>query len=509
MSRTSNSIRNTKYAIIGQMVGMIVTFLNRMVFVRILNAEYLGLNGLFTNILSILSFAELGIGAAIVFSLYKPLAEKNQPKIKALMQIYKKAYIFIGILIAILGLSFLPFLGIVIKDTPNIPNIQVIYLMFVFNSVISYFYSYKRSMLIADQKGYIDSFYRYSFNIGMNILQIIFLLLTHNYIFYLAIKIVSTIIENIAITRHVNKLYPYLNEKSIEKLNVNDKKTLLQNIKAMIFHKVGSVVVMSTDNLLIAKFVSLVTVGIYSNYLLIINALNTIFGLAFQSITASVGNLGATETKEKSKFIFHCVDLIGFWIYAFASISLLNLINPFINLWIGEEYLFSMPIVIVLVINFYLTGMRKSVQTFKEAFGLFWQDRYKPLFEAGVNLVISIILAKYLGTIGVFIGTAISTITTCFWIEPYVLYKYGFNLSSKKYFLGYFFKTVAMFTVGIITWYVCSLFPSTNITGFIAKILICAIVPNILFVIIFFRTKEFQYLFKILKNRVAIIRTNK
>lgn len=500
MSRKTNSIRNTKYAVIGQFIGLAITFLTRMVFVRMLSAEYLGLNGLFTNILSILNFAELGIGSSIIFSLYKPLAEKNETKIKILMGIYKKSYTIIGVIVAILGITFMPFLGNVIKDIPNIPNIKLIYLMFIIDSVISYLLSYKRSLMIADQKGYIDTIFHYSFNIGMNILQISVLFLTQNYIFYLGVKILNTLVENIVIYRYVDKLYPFIREKSTEKLEEIEKRTLIRNIKALICHKIGSVAVLGTDNLLISKYVSLASVGVYSNYLMIINGLNTIFGLAFQSIVASVGNLNATETKEKSKFIFNCIDLIGFWIYTFASISLINLINPFIRLWVGERYLFSMPLVMIIILNFYLAGMRKSVQTFKEAFGLFWYDRYKPLFEAVINLTASIILVKQIGTIGVFIGTAISTILTCFWIEPYVLYKYGFHVSSKKYFIKYFINTAILISVGSITWLICGIFSNYTLIGFIARMLVCAIVPNLILVIIFFKTKEFKYLFESFKN---------
>lgn len=502
MSRTNNSLKNMKYAIVGQGLGLLISFVSRMAFVRILSAEYLGLNGLFTNILSILSLAELGVGAAIIYSMYKPLADKDMYKIKALMGLYKKAYVTIGIAIAFIGSALTPFLNYLIKDMPDLPYIKLIYLMFVANSSISYFYSYKRSLIIADQKRYVATFYRYGFYFLLNVIQIIVLLFTRSYIFYLGLQIINTFLENICVSRKTDQLYPFLKEKGSFELDKEEKKTIVQNVKAMVFHKIGSIVVVGTDNILISKFIGVIQVGLYSNYQLIINALNTVFGLVFQSVTASIGNLGATENSKKNKFIFECINLIGFWIYAFSSICLINLFNPFINLWLGAEYLFSMPIVLIIIISFYLSGMRKSVLTFRDALGLFWHDRYKAIFEAGINLVASIILAQYIGIAGIFIGTIISTLTTCFWIEPYILFKYGFEDSVKSYFKKYGFYTINMIIVGVLTWFISSIFSDYSILGFIGKLVVCIIVPNTLFLIIFWRTKEFQYLIVIVKPMI-------
>lgn len=496
MSRTKNSIRNAKYSIFSQLIVILISFLARMVFVHALSAEYLGLNGLFTNIISMLSFAELGIGTSIVFSLYRPLAEKNESKINALMNLYKKAYMVIGLVVGVLGLLLTPFLGYFISDLPDIPNIKLIYLMFVLNSVLSYFFSYRRSLIIADQKSYINSIFQSSSDLILNISQMIVLVLTHNYILYLSLKIISTIVLNISISLIVIKLYPYLNHKSKDKLEDEEKKSIVRNVKALSWHKIGGIVVFGTDSLLLSKFINVVAVGIYSNYLLIINALNLLFGLVFQSITASVGNLGTTESKEKNIFIFNCIDLICFWIYAIASISLINLFNPFIRLWLGEEYLFPTSTVVIIVINFYLSGRRKSVMTFKDAFGLFWNDRYKPIFEALIKLISSIILVKFFGVKGIFIGTAISTITTCFWIEPYILFKHGFKSSVQSYFNKYIWYAILAIFISVLTGFVCSIFSDTSFVGFVIRMIVCATIPNLLLLLIFWRTKEFEYLKK-------------
>ncbi|WP_394121298.1 lipopolysaccharide biosynthesis protein [Planococcus donghaensis] len=504
MSRTSKSIRNIKYAIVGQLVVFLITFIARTIFVKVLGAEYLGINGLFTNILSILSLAELGIGASIVFSLYKPLAENDRSKVKALMQLFRKFYIFIGVVVAVLGLSFTPFLEHVIKDMPDIPHIHLIYIMFVINLSLTYFFSYKRSLLFADQNSHLVTLYQHFFFSGLNIGQIIILIFTQNYFLFIGVKLLFTLLENLLISIKVNKMYPFMKETDIVKIDEEEKKIITRNIKAMMWHKVGTTVVMGTDSLLISKFVGIIAVGVYSNYLLITNALNTIFSLVFRSITASIGNLGVEENKDKKEFVFYTLNIFGFWVYGFASISLFVLLNPFIDLWLGKGYLFSEGIVFIIVLNFYLTGMRKNVLTFKDAFGLFWNDRYKPLLEALVNLVVSITLVKYFGIMGIFVGTTISTLSTAFWIEPYVLYKYGFKSSVKPYFIKHFIYSVFLFIVGYITWLTSLAFPDDTLISFIVKVLICAIIPNLLFIIIFWRNQNFKYLLNIIMRRLKL-----
>lgn len=504
MSRINNVTKNLKYAISGQILGILISFVSRFVFIRTLGAEYLGLNGLFTNILSILSLAELGIGPAMVYSMYKPLAENNKEKLKALMSLYRKSYTAIGLTIATLGILITPFLDFFVKGIPNISNIKIIYLLFVLNSSISYFFSYKRSLIIADQKRFIATLYRYSFYFVLNVLQIIFLILTKNYFIYLILLISSTMLENIFISKKANQLYPFLKEKEIPKLHDEEKKSIVRNVKAMMYHKLGSTVVMGTDNLLISKFVGLIEVGIYSNYHLISNSLNMMFGLFFQSLTASVGNLGVSETEEKKLFTFQVINLAGFWIYAFSSICLFILFNPFIGLWIGNEYLFSLGVVLLIVINFYLTGMRKSVLTYRDALGLFWYDRYKPVFEAILNLVFSIIFVKRIGISGIFLGTTMSTIAVCFWVEPLILYKYGFKQSVKPYFIAYIKYTITTLFTGYVTLIFTSLILSQSLYGFIIKLILCILIPNCLFFVLFRKTDEFKYLFSIVQKKIIV-----
>lgn len=506
-SRTNNSIKNLSYAFIGQFIGILISLVSRFVFIKILTTEYLGLNGLFSNILSMLSLFELGVGPAMSFSLYKPLAENNKEKIKSLMKLYKKAYIVIGICVLVIGIALIPILPYLIDEMPDIKeNISVIYTLFVLNTAISYFYTYKKSLIISDQKRYIATKYKYIFYFLLHLIQIIVLITTKNYLLFLIVQVIMTLLENISISKKTDRMYPYIKEKNIEPLLNTDKINIKKNVGAMFIHKIGGVFVNSTDNFMIAKFLGLSTVGLYSNYYLIINAINIVLSQLFSSIIASIGNLRATSTDEKVYLVFKKIYFINFWIYGFSSICLFVLCNDFITLWLGEEYLLSIYIVGILVINFYITGLRKAVLTFRDALGVYWQDRYKPIIESIINIIASIILVKQLGIFGVFLGTFISTITTCFWIEPYVLYKYGMNQKLKNYFIIYLKYSLVTIITGIITYVLASFTVGNLITTFIFKFIVSIILPNLLFYLIFYKTDEFIYFKNLFKNMLKKIK---
>lgn len=502
MSRKEKSMKNLVTAMIGQVIGLVISFIARIVFVRILGAEYLGLNGLFTNILTVLSLAELGVGEAITFSLYKPLASKDERKCQMLMQLYKKVYIIIGIMILILGVSITPLLNLLIKDIPNIPYINLIYILFVLNTSVSYFFSYKRNLIIADQNRYIATIYRYIFYFILNLAQIIYLMICKDYIGFLVLQVISTILENVFVSLKANKMYSFLNDKNFIPLDSYSKKEIIKNTKAMMMHKIGGVVVSSTDNILISTFVNLSAVGIYSNYYMIISALNTIFGQIFTSLTASVGNMFVTEKNEKELDIFNKVYFMNFWIYSFSTICLICLFNSFVELWVGADYLFPFEVVLILTINFYITGMRKSTITFKEAAGLFYNDRWKSVIEAIVNLIASIILVKIFDVFGVFLGTFISSVTVCVWVEPYVLYKYGFNKNFIEYFKKYFIYIIITILLGTGTFIICNNITCSLFLSFIIKLIMCLIIPNFGLFIIFRKTSEFNYFYTIIKGKV-------
>lgn len=491
--RSKNSIRNVSVTVICQIINILLSFLCRTIFIQLLSETYLGLSGLFSDVLYVLSVAELGIGTAITFSMYKPLAQNNQKEIGALMAFYRKTYHIIGIVVAAIGLVLTPFIP-AITHHPNVAYLLLYYLLYVFNSVISYFFSYWQTIIIADQKSYICTIYQYAFSIVQNIVQIFIVLLTKSFLLYLLVQIACNFLMNLAVALKAKKMYPYVEKYKDQRLNDSAHEKIVRNVKAMFLHRAGGAIVNGTDNILISVFTGLNNVAVNFNYNLIFNTISNVVLQIFNAITGSVGNLGVMESERKSYQVYQAINFAGFWIYSFCSVSLFCLLNPFMIIWTQKNMYFPLITVLILVLNFYTTGMRQTTLMFKNALGLFWYDRYKAVVEAVVNLIASLILAHFLGVPGIFLGTLISTMTVDFWVEPLVLFRHGFHQRVSMYFKQYIGYAIVTSVSGLLTYYLCSYVRGNHLIGFIGKCFVCVIVPNLLYFIIFHHSNEFQYL---------------
>lgn len=434
-SRIKYSIINSSTTMIIYILKILIGFVARSLFIKFLGAEYLGLNGLMVNLLNFLSLAELGIGASIVYELYAPLAKKDESAIIALMQFYRKAYKVIALIVAVLGLSMMPFLHLMIHGGTSISNIKEIFLLFLTNSVMSYLFTYKRSILYADQKNYVVTISDFLFYVILTIFQLYVLLHTKNYILYLILQILFTLLSNLCISKIVEKKYPYLNNKITEKLPQSNVISLKKNVIGNIASQVGTVIVLGSDNVLISGFVGLTAVGLYSNYTLIINAIQSMLQQVTSSVTATVGNTITDNDKEKDysvfKFYLFIVSSIGF----ISSLCIYVFINPFITIWLGKNFLLKSDVVVLITINYAFFVYRLTTQTFISAYGLFWQQRWKAIIESFLNVLFSVIFLKvfYLGISGVLLGTLLSTLMVISWYEPYVVFKYGFQRSIFEF----------------------------------------------------------------------------
>lgn len=503
--RVRNSIKNIYISILTQIIITLLGFISRRIFLDSLGSEYLGINGLLTNILSMLSLVEGGIGGSIVYSLYKPLAEDDREKIISLVQLYKRAYIVLSGIIFILSIALYPILNIVIKESDGIENLTLVYFIFAFKNIISYLNAHKWSLINADQKAYVLAKYNLIFNVITTISKIIILLLTNNYILYLIVELFIFMIQNIWNGKIVNKRYSYIRTTKRYKVDEEIKVNLIKNVKAMFLHNIGGYCIFGTDNILISVFINLRTVGVYSNYTMIINQLKGILSPIITGIGASVGNLIAIESKEKSYEIFNVIYLINFWIYGFCSIILFNLLEPFIEWWLGKGLLLDKFTFIVILVNFYITGLRSCIITFKDKAGIFTNDKYIPIIESIINLFSSIILVKYLGLVGIFIGTTISTLLMPFWIQPKLVYNNVFNKSVLIYFEKYIKYLFITLFAGMVN-YIClnyinihNLFLELVVKGFFSIIII-----NFIFLLMLFKTKEMKYILRLIKNELYI-----
>lgn len=498
--RTESSIKNSILASMVVIVQILIGFIAQKIFVVILNAEYLGANGLFSNVIRLLSLAELGIGQAIIFNLYKPIANNDRETIKSLMSLYKKAYVCIALVVFFVGISLIPFLDFFIGETTLDLNFTLVYVLFLLQSVISYVATYKRTILYAYQQNYIISIINMIFLVFMNVAQLMMLFITKNYYLYLLIKTLCILAENLVITYIANKKYPFVNEGNVKKLDTNIEKDIVSRVKAEIFHKVGGVVVTGTDNIIISKFLGLLTVGLYSNYYMILYSVGELMRQMIIAIIPSVGNLLTENDKERSFDIYKKVRFLNFWLATFSCVAILVIIQSFITLWMGESYLISLLAVMTLVVNQYLKSMRSTNDVFLSAAGICVETRFVPIFESILNIIFSILLIKPFGLAGVFMGTIISSLPL--WCYSYPKFGYKKILGGKysdyiKENLGYFllFTVIAISTYGIsMTFTISNLWLDV-----IARCMLCLIVPNLILFLIYRKSEEFEYFKNLLK----------
>lgn len=494
-SRLNNSIRNAIFGMSTQIINIILGFINRSVFIHFLTIDYLGISGVFTNLLTMLSLAELGVASSMVYSLYKPLANKDKDVLQGLMKLYANIYRTIAIIILIIGIIIIPYLPLIVDKDINIDNLNLIYILYLLNTVLSYLFSYKKSLISADQKEYINLKYRNRFNILRSLLQMTFLYLTSNFIIYLLIQIVCTFMENLFISIKANKLYPFLKSKDKIELPYEIKKELSTNVKSTMIYKISGVMLDSTDNLIISSIVGLKWVGLLANYNLIISSVNMLMSVIFNSVTASVGNFIAKESKEKQEGLFYVLFMISFCMYGFSSICLITLTNPFIKIWLGNEFLFDIKTLIIIVINFYIIGMQSTVWMYRSTMGLYRYGKWRPIISAILNIFISVFLGNRIGLIGVLLGTSIVRVLTNVWYDPIVIFRYGFGKSSTKYYYVYLKYLLMLIGLTTIVYTLNIQIDKTFGFSFMTMTIFNILISIVMFIIILYRTKEFKYIF--------------
>lgn len=499
--RLERSIKNSAAVLAGQAISMGLGFVTRTVFMYTLSREYLGLNGLFTSFLSLLSLSELGIGTAMTYALYKPLAHRDEVQISALMNLFAKAYRIIGVIIAAAGVLLYPFIGFFVKDIPDVRHIDAIYGLFLANTALSYFFSYRRALITADQREAINTFNQSVFLVLQNILQIILLLTTREYLLYLGTQVLCTLLSNGAIVRKSDRLYPFLRQNRRLRVSPDTFRAIRKNVAAMLMHQIGSVLVTGTDNMMIA-WVDITLLASYSNYTLVTQTLTTILRQVFGAVTASVGNLIATEDVSRQHAMYNRILLVNFWLYGFFAAALAIMLEPFITAWAPTGYLLPFDTTLLIAINFYLFGMRRTNVMYVDAAGLFWPLRFKSIVEALVNLAASFYFLVVLdwGINGVLMGTVVSTLTTNFWWEPLVVFRDHFKRQMKGYFLRYGCYTLLAVAAYLGARWLCGFVPGSGWSAFVGKGVVCTASIQLIFIAALGRTEEARDLFAKLRR---------
>lgn len=507
--RTKKSIKNIIWTVIIFTINIIINFISRKIFIVIMGNEYNGLNSLLSNISSMLSIAELGISNAIIYKLYKPFSENSEEQIKALMKFYKNAYRLVAVSVFVIGICILPFLKYIITDINIGINIYIPYILYVIDVFVSYLLSYKRSIFIVSQNEYIIKKIHLIYVLLYNTIQTLIIFFTKNYYSFLIIKIIFTILENTIITIFANKKYPFLLTKA-NKLDKDDKKEILQKIKALFIHKVAGFIVNGTDNILISIFFGIIIVGKYNNYFVVMNSLFTLVNAVFVAITPSIGNLLVERNKEKNFKVYKKIKLINLIISLVSSSLLLALIQNFIIIWIGKEFLLDNTLVYAIVIYYFYKILKLPIISFKDAAGIYYEDRFVPLIESIINIVFSIIFAKLLGLIGILIGTIISNLFLFIYSYPKFVYSKLFNRSRMEYYKSFFEDSIIMlFTLSLINIINTSIIIENIYLNTIFEFLIGSVIPIIIIIIVYKNTDEFKYYLNTLKKYIGANVLNK
>ncbi len=482
------AMRNSQIALIFYFINLLLGFYSRATFIKYLGTELLGLNSTIVNLVGLLNIAELGIGLAILSSLYTPLYNNDKKSINEIISVQGYWYGIIGIVISIIGIVILCFFSFIFKNV-SFPIIYA-YLSFIvvlFGSLCSYFFNYKQTILSANQEDYIVVL-NYQGSIAIKrVLQIIAIILSNNgYIWWLIIEFVGSLIVTLSLNFVIHKKYPWLSTKFSQGKKLSRQYPyILSQTKKLFIHKISSVVLLQLSPLVIYAYSSLEAVALYGNYMLIISSIIALLNSIFNSINAGIGNLVAEGDKEKIINVFWELFSLRFFIVTTSCIGVYYLSDAFISIWIGSEYLLNKTTLILLIFILYINTMRSSIDSYIYAYGLF-SDIWAPLTEIILNIGLSVLLGHFWGMNGVLLGVCISLFILIFCWKPYFCFHKGLNVHIRIYTQGYLKHIICALIATYITHFAFQHFfsqdyASSNIVHWlISCISICGIYAGIL-----------------------------
>ena len=504
LARSHNAVRNMRVGLVSKIINLLCPFVVRTVFIHTLGAEYLGVNSLFTSVLSVLSLTELGFSSAVVFNMYKAIADDDDDTINALLFFYRKVYRYVGLIILGIGLALIPFLPYLAKSSyPSDINPVVVYLVFLLNTVLSYFmFAYLSSLMNAFQRTDVNTRVTMVMNIIMNGIQIAVLLTVKNYYAYLAVMPVFTVLSNIRTAVIAKRMYPQYHP--FGKLSEAVKADIKEKVSGLMIQKVCNVSRNAFDSIFVSAFLGFVETSIYNNYFLVMNSLIGVLAIATNAVLAGAGNSVALETQGKNHQDMMRMNFVYMWISGWCTVCLLCLYQSFMAMWAGADLTFPMSSVILFCVYFYTLKMGDIRGMYVEAAGLWWQNRYRALAESIANIVLNYLLGKYFGVNGIIAATLISLFFINFCYGSQLIYKYYFTEQKMSgYFL--FHARCAAVTASIcgVTFLLCSRLPE-SLSFFFVKMVICTILPNGLYLLLYRNTKMYRESIPWLLQRLRI-----
>lgn len=493
-NRTNKSIKNIVFNFGNQIITLILSFVSRSVFIYTLGIEYLGINGLFSDVLGLLSMADLGFNTAMIYSFYKPLSDKDERKLSALIELYRKIYYIIASIIAIIGIAITPVIRVIVKTEKDIPLLEVYYVFALAGVVISYLFVYKTSIITADQKNYIITKITMITSIIKTIIQMISLLLFRNFILYLAVNLIFNFLNNIIASRMAVVLYPFIKQK--EKLDNFEIKEIFANLKSVFIYKISSVLMTATDNIIISVICGTIIVGYYSNYLMITNKIVQLISLVFTSVTASIGNLVVKENASKRYEVFNIEQSVSFVICALVIPCFNNLVNDLISVWLGSEFIIGDYFSVAVSLNMYLACVCQPIWSYREATGLYTKTKWIMALAAILNIFFSIILGLLIGVKGIIFASIIARLLTYIWYEPKLLFSCFFDRSCLEYFIRIILNIFLIVINSIMLYFITSLIIVECWSDFIKKSIISFGIVLLITFIVYRKNEGFSFIIK-------------
>lgn len=489
-ARTKNTLRNIAFGSLNRIISIVLPFIARTVILYIMGTQYLGLSSLFSSILSFLSLTELGVGAAMVYSMYKPIAENDHATICALLNLYKKLYRMIGTVILALGLSLMPFLKLLVpEELPPDISLYLLYFIYLINAVLSYWlFAYKNALVQAYQRDDINSKIAAIITPASYAVMLVSLFLTKNYYAYVIWLPVFTVLTNILRLIFVNRNFPGLEPAG--EISRELKQSIFKKTAALIGTKLNTVVLNAADNLVMSAYLGLTAIAIYGNYHYIMSSIIGFLGIVYSSMTAGLGNSMQTDSLDTNYRNFEKFSFINSWMVGWCTVCLVCLYQPFMQLWVGEELMFPFYVVLEMGLYFYVYQIRKIPVVYKDAAGIWWEDRFRPYICMLVNVVLNIVLVQVIGVSGIILSTVFSLFISIPW-ENYTIFRYVFHRSSKSYYGKMLLSAATMLLAGAVTLWICSLLRG-GIPAFLLKMCVCVVVPNVIFALLSGKRPEFH-----------------
>lgn len=500
LERTKNAGKGMAFEILKNFNGIILSFVCRTAMIYCLGIEYTGLGGLYTSILNVLNLAELGVGVAMIYSMYKPIAEDDTEKICMLMNLYRKYLRIIGAVVLGLGLCLMPFLDkLIAGDVPSDINIYILFLMNLAVTVCSYWlFAYKTCILQAHQQNYVADRIDVILNLVFSILQILTLIILKNYYAYFGLELVRQICSNLVKAYAAKKRYPQY--KPTGKLDKDEEKDIRNKVKDIFTSRIGDVITTYADTLVISAFLGLTILGQYQNYFYIFTAVSGIIGALYNSTRAGIGNSLVTETKTKNLKDINIFTLLIFWVSTFCASEFICLYQPFIKIWVKQKNMLPFEIALCLAVMFVVQQYRKILDTYRTAGGTWHYDRFRPFIAGMVNLILNLIMIQYIGLYGVILSTIISEVVVSI---PWLIINVFKNIfeSSAKRFVIFTIKCTVITTVIIVLLSIISIkLPINGIPVIAIRIAIGLVVSNAIYLLLFFKTEEMKGCFRIARK---------